>query len=126
MQHALDQGRDVFVYPGEPDSLKSEANHQLLREGAIYFTTADDILEDMRWLDNRKEVRQNSGSVSSEKTLTEAERTVMNLLERGAMTLDQLCSALDTDAGPMMAQLTMMQIAGLIEALPGKQYGVKE
>lgn len=126
VQHALDQGRDVFVYPGEPDSLKSEGNHQLLREGAIYFTTAEDILEDMRWLDKKKEVRQNSDEVSRTSALTETERAILQLLRRGSMSLDELCEAMKAEAGPMMARLTMMQIAGLIEALPGKQYVAKE
>ena len=56
---ALDQGKDVFVYPGEPGSPRSEGNHQLLREGAIYFTCAEDLLEDMGWLDRKEQLAQN-------------------------------------------------------------------
>ena len=125
VQHALDQGRDVFVYPGEADSLKSEGNHQLLREGAIYFTSAQDILEDMRWLDKKPEVGQNSDGTAETEHLTQVERAILSLLRRGAMSLDELCDATHMEAGPMMAQLTMMQISGRITALPGKQYGIK-
>ena len=125
VQHALNQGRDVFVYPGDPESPKCEGNHQLLREGAIYFTKAEDILEDMGWLDKKKEVRQNSDCADHRDALSESERAILNLLQRGAMGLDELCEATGTPAGPMMAQLTMMQIAGLITTLPGKQYGIK-
>lgn len=49
VHHALDQGKDVFAYPGIPDAPMSEGAHQLLREGAVYFTSAQDILEDMGW-----------------------------------------------------------------------------
>lgn len=49
VHHALDQGKDVFAYPGIPDAPMSEGTHQLLREGAVYFTSAKDILEDMDW-----------------------------------------------------------------------------
>lgn len=125
VQHALEQGRDIFVYPGEPDNIKSEGNHQLLREGAIYFTTARDILEDMHWLDKKKEVRQNSDCISQEEKLSDTERAILGLLQKGSMSLDQLCDRLNMAAGPMMAQLTMMQISGMIESLPGKQYGIK-
>ncbi len=125
VQHALEQGRDVFVYPGEADSLKSEGNHQLLREGAIFFTTSEDILEDMHWLDKKKEVRQNNDCISGKEKLNAAEKAVLSVLQKGPMSLDQLCDALNRDAGPMMAQLTMMQISGLIETLPGKQFGIK-
>ena len=125
VQHALNQGRDVFVYPGEPDSIKCEGNHQLLREGAIYFTTADDILEDMGWLDKKKEVRQNSDCTVKDERLPENERAVLNLLQRGAMSLDELCEATGLSAGQMMSQLTMMQLSGFITVLPGKLYGIK-
>ena len=59
VQHALNQGKDVFVYPGDPTSPRSEGNHQLIREGAIYFTTAEDVMEDMQWLDKTRNVGQN-------------------------------------------------------------------
>ena len=49
VHHALDQGKDVFAYPGIPGAPMSEGAHQLLREGAVYFTSAKDILEDMHW-----------------------------------------------------------------------------
>ena len=62
VQHALNQGKDVFVYPGEADSPRCEGNHQLLREGAIYFTAAEDLMEDMGWLDKLIEVGQNNES----------------------------------------------------------------
>ena len=60
VRHALEQGKDVFVYPGDPDSEYFEGNRQLLREGGIFFTGAEDILEDLHWLDNPSAVRQNS------------------------------------------------------------------
>lgn len=49
VHHALNQGKDVFAYPGIPEAPMSEGAHQLLREGAVYFTSAQDILEDMGW-----------------------------------------------------------------------------
>ncbi len=49
VHHALNQGKDVFAYPGIPDAPMSEGAHQLLREGAVYFTSAKDIPEDMDW-----------------------------------------------------------------------------
>lgn len=49
VQHALDQGREVYAYPGKPGTEWAEGAHQLLREGANYFTSAADILEDMGW-----------------------------------------------------------------------------
>ena len=43
---ALEQGRDVFALPGNVDARTCEGSNALLREGAIPFMTADDIIEE--------------------------------------------------------------------------------
>ena len=127
VQHALEQGKDVFVYPGEPGSPRSEGNHQLLREGAIYFTAAEDIMEDMGWLDKQAYVGQNSESSRLDPArVSGTEKKVLDLLDRGARSFDQLCSELNLPAANLNASLSMLQIQGLVEALPGKVYQRKE
>ena len=126
VRHALDQGKDVFVYPGEPDNPKTEGNHLLLREGAIYFTSAADILEDMRWLDKKKEVGQNSGCAPETVALDPEEKKVLHVLSRGEQSFDQICEEMNLPAGQLMSLLTMMQIKGWIEAMPGKLYRIKQ
>ena len=49
VDHALTQGREVFAWPNHPDIPSAEGAHHLIRDGARYFTTAEDILEDMKW-----------------------------------------------------------------------------
>ena len=124
VQHALNQGRDVFVYPGDPCSPKSEGNHQLLREGALYFTTAEDLMEDMGWLDKKTDVRQNIPCAPEEKdmSLTKEERQILKRLEDGEQSFDQLCDILHFSAAQLSSVLSMLQIRGLIQALPGKTY----
>jgi hypothetical protein len=51
VQHALDQGREVFAYPGNVALDWSEGATQLLREGARYCASAENLLEDLDWLD---------------------------------------------------------------------------
>ena len=122
--HALNQGKDVFVYPGDPESKKSDGNHQLLREGAIYFTTAKDLMEDMHWLDKLEDVRQNSDCAVPKEgpELSEAERKVLSQLEQGEQGFDQLCSELNFPASQLNAVLSLLQIRGFINALPGKVF----
>lgn len=126
VQHALNQGKDVFVYPGEPGSPKTEGNHILLREGAIYFSTADDLLEDMQWLDKKRDSGQNNPYAAGREnsTLSAAERLVLSRLELGDQSFDQLCTALNLSAAELNAALSMLQISGLVQALPGKIYAV--
>ena len=126
VQHALNQGKDVFVYPGEPGSAKSEGNHQLLREGAIYFTSAEDIMEDMGWLDKRMDVRQNNESVTEPLVpLSPDEKTVLEQLDKGERSFDQLCDALMMPASQLNATLSLLQIHGMIRVLPGRVFQKK-
>ena len=124
VQHALNQGKEVFVYPGEPGSIKSEGNHQLLREGAVYFVFAEDILEDMGWLDRKEQLAQNKErSVSTAPAgLSPEELAVLQRLEGGELSFDQLCASVKIQAAQLSAVLSMLQIQGMIEPLPGKLF----
>ena len=126
VQHALDQGKDVFVYPGDPGSEQFEGNHRLLREGGIYFTSATDILEDLGWLDNPPSVGQNSDCAVKTESASPAEAAVLNALKPGKLSFEQLLDATGMLPGEMMSTLTILQISGRIEALPGKQYQMKQ
>lgn len=125
VQHALNQGKDVFVYPGDPDSEFFEGNHQLLREGGIYFTGTEDILEDLHWLDNPPAVRQNIGCSAEREASTPEEAAVLHALEKGKMGFEQLLNATGLNPSILMSTLTILQISGVTEALPGKQYQLK-
>ena len=98
---------------------------QLLREGAIYFTTAEDIQEDMGWLDKKRNVGQNNGSFpsgSAGPALSAMEEKTLRALGKGEMGFEQLCDVLGMPAAMLNASLSMLQIQGLIQALPGKKY----
>jgi len=43
---ALEQGRDVFSLPGNVDAFTCEGSNKLLREGAIPFMSANDIIDE--------------------------------------------------------------------------------
>jgi len=125
VQHALDQGKDVFVYPGEPDSPQFEGNHQLLREGGIYFTSAEDILEDLHWLDIPSSVRQNSDCSGEKESPVPEGEAIMNALKKGRLSFEQLLEKTGMESSVLLSTLTILQISGLIEPLPGKQYQIK-
>ena len=73
----------------------------------------------MRWLDKKKDVRQNShGSLQTEGTDVPEEIAVLQALLKGERSFEQLCEDLNRDASSLMISLTMMEIKGLIEDDP--------
>ena len=125
VHHALEQGKDVFVYPGDPVSDCFEGNHLLLREGGIYFTSAHDILEDMHWLDNPSSVGQNIDCVHPYQPSSPDEQAVINALKPGTLSFEQLIITTSLNPSVLMSTLTILQIRGAVESLPGKQYQIK-
>jgi len=120
VQHALDQGREVFAYPGIPGTEWASGAHQLLREGANYFTSARDILEDMGWED--EPIQPQLQQTVALPPMTDDQRKIFTLLSQGEMTFDQLAAQSNLPVSSLSVALTMLQMMGLIKSLPGKAY----
>ena len=123
--HALKQGREVYVYPGDPVSPMSEGNRLLLREGGHYFTEAKEILEDLDWLDNLRYVGQNIGCSSQLVPEDPSEKAVYLALEKGTLGFDELVHITGIAPPTLMSTLTVMQIRKVVDALPGKRYQIR-
>ena len=121
VNHALEQGKDVYAYPGNIGSEWAEGAHQLLREGATYFTSARDILEDMSWEDSPPtHSRQEKVSLPP---LSDHQRRIYALLHQRDMSFDEIADATGFDAPTISGELTMLTILGLVKSLPGKIFG---
>lgn len=120
VQHALDQGREVFAYPGVPGSEYAEGAHQLLREGAAYFTSAQDVLEDLGWAQDAPAITPQQKKELP--AMTEEQRRVYTLLGRGEMSFDELAAECGFPTPQLSVALTLLQMNGVIRALPGKTY----
>lgn len=120
VQHALDQGKEVFAYPGIPGSEWAEGAHQLLREGANYFTSAQDILEDLGW--EADAPRPTAQQIKELPAMSDEQRQVFALLGKGEMSFDQLAAESGLATSALSIALTMLQMAGLVKAMPGKCY----
>ena len=123
--HALKQGREVYAYPGDPTSPSAEANRTLLREGARYFTEAEDILADMNWLDKTRHVGQNIVCSTQAAAENASESAVLSALARGELGFDELLEATGESPEELMRALTMLQIKKQTEPLPGKRYRIR-
>ncbi len=120
VHHALDQGKEVFAYPGIPGTEWAEGAHQLLREGANYFTSAQDLLEDLSWENQQTPVPIKNQHILP--PLNEEQRKVCHMLAQGDMSFDQLVSATGLTPASLSVALTMLQMMGLIKSMPGKTY----
>lgn len=119
--HALEQGRDVFAYPGRVDTPWSEGACTLIREGAVLCTSARDILESMGW-DRRDARPATREEMKSLPPLNPIQQRVLAQLSMDDLSFDQLTAALQVAPAELSTALTMLQLMGLIRPLPGKIY----
>ena len=110
-------GRHVFAIPGSINSGASLGCHRLIRDGAILCHSPQDILSDMGW---DSEPRQLSLFDAPAEKLD----PLLAAISAGHSTLDALCSALGEPAYELTPRLMRLQIERKIRPLPGGSYEI--
>ena len=181
-RQAADQGRDVFVVPGNIDMPSFVGSNRLLRDGAIAVSSGWDVISEYeaRYPDKiRKDTapaRQTAYADEVEKAagegerplekvaqklrvprkkenlkaetdkkvidkeqsspyidvndilpkLSEEERAIVTALKDGQRLVDDVIAETGLTTGKILANLTMLELKGIIRRLPGKQISLKK
>lgn len=117
-RHALEQGKEVFVVPGNITSPLSAGCNALLKQGAHPVTCAEDILEIIAPELLRPQAALALGD-------NELQTKIIQLLQGGIRDGDELQSKSQTHAGEFASELTMMEINGLVRSLGANQWTLR-
>ena len=131
---ANEQGRDVFVIPGNPMLENYKGSNALLRDGAIPLLDANDIfnlyiskfpdkINVTKAFDEKKANKNGKISKKLNISLSKNAEIVYNYLNKQKFTVDDLLG-LDMTDDDILSALTDLEIEGLIKALPGGVYEV--
>ncbi len=114
--------KDVFAVPGRINDSRSEGcNYLVMQNKAAMITSAQDLLDAMRWGASIKPVVKKQRELFVE--LTADERKVADiLLPIETMHVDELYIKSGLSSSTMAAALLMLEMKGLAAALPGKMY----
>lgn len=112
---AAEQNREVFAIPGSIHSPLARGCHRMIKDGAALVETSADI------------VAQLGGLLAHPATSTELEppqvepqqRRIAAALGGDLRTIEQLARDTGAGAGELMAELLQLELAGLVEQLPG-------
>lgn len=111
---AGEQGREVFAIPGSIHSPLSKGCHALIRQGAKLVENAGDILEELQFLQTAP-----APVVETENPIPSAQAELLSLIGFEPVTGDALIAAHGSDAGQLASALTMLELEGHVEQLPG-------
>ncbi len=126
--------REVMAVPGRVDSAASAGCHKLIREGsATLVTCLDDILNALGEMgETLKAQLPEKGAELDDKqpglfdqNLTPTQQRILASLDGDALLLDQIAMATGLAAPLILADLTMLQVRGLIKTGGGKWRRVK-
>lgn len=115
---ALEQGKEVFVVPGNITSPQSSGCNQLLRQGATPITCAEDILEVIMPGNSDNQIKMALGD-------NEAQTTIIQLLQSGIRDGEELQQASSLTASTFNSELTMLEINGVVRALGANQWTLR-
>jgi DNA protecting protein dprA len=118
--HALNQGRDLFVVPGNITSPLSAGCNNLLKQGAYLVTDANDILNIIA-----PEKLQKSSSPEAPLTSTPEEAIIIKLISSGIRDGDELQQNSGLSASDFATALTMLEINGAIKPLGANNWTLR-
>lgn len=116
--HALEQGKEVFVVPGNITSPLSAGCNALLRQGATPATCADDILAVIA-----PELLNSNAHMALGATPLEAK--IIDIIRAGLRDGDAIKAQLGITQSEFNTTLTMMELSGTIRSLGGNQWGLR-
>lgn len=114
VNHALEQGKNIYVIPGDIGSANWAGGNQLLKEGAKLVTDPKDILEDYIIL-NQPGIKPQELVDQSVLTMgTPEEQRLFDLIKKGYHTIDELVACSGLPISRVNSLLTMMEIEEII------------
>lgn len=132
-KHSCEQGKDVFVIPGNPTDEKYKGSNELLRDGATPLIDASDIfnqyiLSYAEYIDIKKAFEPIINTDSNKKIIKKSDiglsneaKIVYNNLNKQKFTADDLIDIGISD-DEIISALTELEIEHLIKSLPGGIY----
>ena len=126
--YAADQGKDVFAVPGDITNPCCEGTNKLIADGAKLITCAEDILceyeneyPDMK---KQQEVKEEPKIVGAVESLiadyNEDEKALLRAIGLVEKHIDDIISESGLPSAQVLSLLTIFEITGVVEQIPGK------
>ena len=122
LQDAEKQGRVRFALPGSIYQVNSTAPNALLREGAVPVVRYENILTHMGWQVEKAPEKAPVRKARSAPPPQGDEGKILQALAVEDLTFGEIAQTTGMEAGPLATALTLMEMKGLVAALPGKIY----
>ncbi len=118
---ALEQGREVFAVPGNVTSPAAVGPNFLIQQGAKLVMRGRDVLEEIPGA-RVPEERPSRDGAADESLTGEAARLLSLVPPDDPIGVDDLAEKAEMEAGPLLAALLDLEMAGRVKQLPGRRF----
>ncbi len=117
---ALNNGREVFVVPGNVTSALSEGTNNLIKQGCPIITEFEDVLIALGIAFSEKEKQQFQQQMSE--SMEKEEKEVYDCIGQEAIDVETISRKLNRNIQEVQYSLTLLEIMGKIRKLPQLGY----
>jgi DNA processing protein len=121
VDNALEQNREVFVVPGNIDSIYSQGTNRLIKEGSKVALSPDDVLQELGFELKIQLAQENKGK-EAQINLSEDEYKIYELIDHKPEHIDIISLRCGQGIGALMGQMLNLELKGAIKQLPGQYY----
>lgn len=124
---ALEQGKDVFAVPGNADNPQAKGCHKLIRENSACLAESfSDVLDVIDCgLFHPSELAEDAAEYKAESCFTPDEQLIIDALQDGDCTLDDLSLATNLESGILLSTLMKLEMKLLIIKNPDRSYRLR-
>ncbi len=114
---AGEQGREVFAIPGSIHSTFHKGCHHLIKQGAKLVENANDVFDELRL-----DAGAAQASPQARKANQDAAPGLLRFIEHDPIDVDTLVARSNMAVDQIVTELTMLELSGSIESLPGGRW----
>ena len=123
---AIEQNRDVFAVPGNINSTYSKGTNYLLKDGAHFVTTPEDILSFYRFdypeLLTKSIPTYKEPEIQKTPSKGSPQEKILAAIGEETVHTDTICRETGLDIGTINSSLLLMELSGTVVKLPGGFY----
>ncbi|WP_416198055.1 MAG: DprA-WH domain-containing protein [Sporanaerobacter sp.] len=120
VEHAIEQGKEVFAVPGNINSMFSRGTNSLIKDGAKIALDIEDILEEIYEFKEKLNSIEEKDINYSDLSLTEIK--IVNCLKEKPTHCDNIVYATGLDISTVNSTLTILELKGIVKELQGRIY----